>query len=184
LCLLCRHSITWAMPQALFASDIFLNRVLQNMPGMAWIVMLLFMLPLYLGWKAHTIMPIFYYLRWCLVNLLPMMSLNSSPFSSTSLVARITDMSHHTKINVYMLKHENYITELLKVTYLWDASMGISDAVLPHEVLGRMSAKAHVLWRLDHGWRIYFQGNSHTSLLLRSIIFLTGFWFTSFCIGG
>jgi hypothetical protein len=51
-----RHSTTWAMPPALYAFRYFLNRV-SNLYSLARTSILLFTLPIQLGWQACTTTP-------------------------------------------------------------------------------------------------------------------------------
>jgi hypothetical protein len=89
-----------------FCFSYFWDRVLcLCWTGLSWTAISLFMLPLKLGWLAHTTTPSFYWLRWSLTNFLHRLSSNTIFPISTSQGARITGMSHPIYLRIIFSKN-------------------------------------------------------------------------------
>jgi hypothetical protein len=76
------------------------------MPWMSWNVILLFMLPILLGWQVRITMNGLYCLRWGLENYFPELASKSDLLISTSQVAKIISMRHQpssTDCSLYIL---------------------------------------------------------------------------------
>jgi hypothetical protein len=94
LCLLGSHSTSWPMLPTLFT---FSNRVLLFffMLRQTWTVILLFILPVYLGWQKHATMPSFIGWDGVLLTFCLVCPQNLTFLISSIWVARITGASHH-----------------------------------------------------------------------------------------